>query len=55
MVKKSTCKSITEHAMDVLNGDTMERTYVPKTEPLKVVILPESKPIRKKIAKQLLF
>ena len=29
MVKKSTGKSITEHALDSLNQDVMKRTYLP--------------------------
>ena len=29
MVKKSTGKSITEHAMDAIGGDTLKQTYMP--------------------------
>jgi len=30
MVKQSTGKSITEHALDALNKDTLQQTYLPK-------------------------
>ena len=30
MVKKSTGKSITEHAMDAIGGDALKQTYMPQ-------------------------
>lgn len=52
MVKQSTGKTIAEHALDVLNKDTMKSSYAPVTETLEVVILPRSRPIQKKTADQ---
>ena len=36
MVKKSTGKTITEHAMEVLSADEMQQTYFPKENINKV-------------------
>ena len=55
LVKKSTGKSIAEHAFSVLNKQTVKTSYAPEIKNIKVVILPESKPVQKKIIKQLLF
>jgi len=32
MVKKSTGKSISEHALDSLNNETLQQTYLPKSK-----------------------
>ena len=37
MVKKSTGKTIGEHAIDALNGDAMQQTYMPTNQKLLVV------------------
>ena len=38
MVKKSTGKTIGEHAIDALNGDAMQQTYMPTNQKPLVVI-----------------
>ena len=40
MVRKSTGKTITEHAIDVLNKDILQQTYLPTTETSKTIISP---------------
>ena len=45
MVKKSTGKTITEHAISAINSGTLQQTYVPKEITSKTVILPISKPV----------
>ena len=40
MVKKSTGKTITEHAIDVLNKDIIQHTYLPTNETSTTIILP---------------
>ena len=37
VVKKSTGKSIGEHAIDVLNKDVLQQTYFPKKQTPKIV------------------
>ena len=37
MVKKSTGKTITEHAMESLKGDIIKQSYAPKNEPGKIL------------------
>ena len=45
LVKKSTGKTISEHAMDAINSSTLQQTYLPKEMTSKTVILPISKPV----------
>ena len=45
MVKKSTGKTISEHAMDAINSSALQQTYLPKVISSKTVILPISKPV----------
>ena len=45
MVKKSTGKTISEHAIDAINASTLQQTYLPKEITSKTVILPISKPV----------
>ena len=40
MVKKSTGKTIGEHAIDVLNKDIYQNTYLPKN-PTSVIVAPQ--------------
>ena len=40
VVKKSTGKTITEHAIDVLNNDILQQTYLPTNETSTTIILP---------------
>ena len=44
MVKKSTGKTITEHAFDSINKETLQRTYLPQTEVTSKIIAPRTKP-----------
>ena len=43
MVKRSTGKTISEHAIDAINSSTLQQTYLPKEITSKTVILPVSK------------
>ena len=45
MVKKSTGKTITQHAFDVVSKDVYQQTYFPK-ENYTALILPKSKPVK---------
>ena len=45
MVKKSTGKTISEHAIDAINTSALQQTYLPKVISSKTVILPISKPV----------
>ena len=45
MVKKSTGKSIAEHALDAVVGDVVRQSYFPENNVTKI-ILPESRPIK---------
>ena len=48
MVKKSTGKTISEHAINAINNSTnstLQQTYLPKEITSKTVILPISKPV----------
>ena len=45
LVKKSTGKTITEHALDSINKDVLQQTYLPNKEIKKNLILPISRPI----------
>ena len=40
VVKKSTGKTFTEHAMDVINSDILQQTYLPTNETSTTIILP---------------
>ena len=44
MVKKSTGKTITEHALSSLNKDILKQTYLPNKESHTKKISPKSKP-----------
>ena len=44
MVKKSTGKTIAEHAINSLNKDVMQQTYFPTSNNSVAKILPKSKP-----------
>ena len=47
MVKKSTGKTIAEHAYDTINPDIMKQSYMPEEkENVTTLILPKSKPIK---------
>ena len=47
MVKKSTGKTITEHAFDTINPDILKQSYIPKEkENVTTLIFPKSKPIK---------
>jgi len=47
MVKKSTGKTIAEHALDTINPDIMKQSYMPEEkENVTTLILPKSKPIK---------
>ena len=45
MVKKNTGKTIGEHALSIIETDTLQHTYFPKNNSAKL-ILPKSKPIQ---------
>ena len=44
MVKKSTGKTIAEHALDALNKDIIRHTYFPTNKTSVAIVLPKSKP-----------
>ena len=47
MVKKSTGKTIAEHAFDTINPDILKQSYMPEEkESVTTLILPKSKPIK---------
>ena len=46
MVKKSTGKSISEHALDSLNKEVLRQTYFPQKKITTVLIAPKSKPTK---------
>ena len=46
MVKRSTGKTITEHAINAINNSTLQQTYLPKEITSKTVVLPISKPVK---------
>ena len=45
MVKKSTGKSITEHAFDAINPDIVKQSYFPKNDAIALII-PKARPTR---------
>ena len=45
MVKKSTGKTISEHAIDAINNSALQQSYLPKEITSKKIILPISKPV----------
>ena len=47
IVKKSTGKTIAEHAFDTINPDVLKQSYFPEEkEKVTTLILPKSKPIK---------
>ena len=44
MVKKSTGKTIAEHAISTLNKDIFKQTYFPENKTSVSIVLPKSKP-----------
>ena len=44
MVKKSTGKTITQHAVETLNKDILQQTYFPKNKISVTAVLPKLKP-----------
>ena len=42
MVKKSTGKTISEHAFSVINKETMQQTYLPTNKTSATIILPKT-------------
>ena len=44
MVKKSTGKTIAEHAIGTLNKDILQQTYFPTNKISVAIVLPKSKP-----------
>jgi len=47
MVRKTTGKTITEHAIGALDKDILQQTYLPTTETSVKKVLPKSKPNRR--------
>ena len=47
MVKKSTGKSIGEHAIDTLNNQAYKQTYFPDDKGIPKIIIPKTKPTQK--------
>ena len=45
MVKKSTGKSITEHAFDAIGADIVKQSYFPKNDAIALII-PKARPTR---------
>ena len=46
LVKRSTGKTISEHALDAINKDVLQQTYFPKTVTVPPSIAPKSKSIK---------
>ena len=46
LVKRSTGKSISEHAIETINRDILQRTYFPKTVIVYPSITPKSKSVK---------
>ena len=46
MVKKSTGKTITEHAIDSINKEVFQQTFAPKSKNAATIILPLSKLVK---------
>ena len=44
MIKKSTGKTIAEHAIGTLNKDILQQTYFPTNKISVAIVLPKSKP-----------
>ena len=47
MVKKSTGKTISEHAFDAINKDVLKQTYVPQNKVVSPPIVQKTKPTKK--------
>ena len=45
MVKRSTGKTIAEHAYEAINGDVLQQAYLPENN-TNILIKPEAKPIK---------
>jgi len=46
MVKQSTGKTISEHALDTLNKDVFKQTYFPENQNKFKLIIPKTKPLK---------
>ena len=46
MVKKSTGKTIAEHAFNSMNKDVYKQSYFPEVKVTKIKIFPENKPVK---------
>ena len=46
LVKRSTGKTISEHALDAINKEVLQHTYFPKTVTVSPSITPKSKSIK---------
>jgi len=46
MVKKSTGKTIAEHAFSSINKDVYKQSYFPKVKVTKIKIFPKNKPVK---------
>ena len=47
MVKQSTGKTISEHALDSINREILKQTYLPKKQVTTAISLPKKKPVKK--------
>ena len=47
MVKKSTGKTISEHAFDAINKDVFKQTYTHQNKVITALIVPKTKPTNK--------
>ena len=47
MVKQSTGKTISEHAIDSLNKDILKQSYLPQTKTKKIITSKKTLPIKK--------
>ena len=47
MVKQSTGKTISEHALDSINRDVLKQTYFPQKQITTSIILPKTRPVKK--------
>ena len=45
MIKKSTGKTISQHAIDTINKDIIKQSYLPEIQVSHKLILPKSKPV----------
>ena len=47
MVKQSTGKTISEHALDSINRDVLKQTYLPQKQITTSIIVPKTRPVKK--------